>query len=105
MFLVFVNLCICFAVLTRPRLLAMDPTDQAIFIELFLGGILMLLVDFNALQTVGMWMAIRAQRQQRAVLGTLGRVMLVPWAGILLVVFLSRAFNISQIGFATVLAL
>lgn len=104
--LVFVNLCMSLAVLVRPRQLSMSPTDQAIFVELFLGGVVTLFVDFNALQTVGMWVALRTRRQQRAVLGTLGRVMLAPWTGILLLVFLgmTRTLNPSEGGLATIFA-
>jgi len=98
MVLLLVNLCMCLAALTFPRHLEMGTTDQALFLELFLGGILALFADFKALQTVGMWMALRARRHHRAVLGTLGRVMLVPWVGIFLWVFLmvTDAFRPSE---------
>ncbi len=58
----------------------------------------MLFVDFKALQTVGTWMALRARKHQRAVLGTLARVMLAPWAAAFLWVFLnvSRAVSPSE---------
>jgi hypothetical protein len=93
--LLFVNVCMCLAVLAHPRGLYVQARDQAIFTGLFLGGILALVVDFSALQTVGIWMALRARSQPRAVLGTLGRVMLVPWAAFFLLVFLTitRAFS------------
>ena len=63
--------------------------------------------DFRALETVGMWMALRARKHQRAVLGTLARVMLVPWAGLFLWVFLmvTNAFNPSEDEFAIILVL
>ena len=105
--LLLVNAGMCMAVLARPKQLQMNSTEQAIFLELFLGGILMLYVDFKAFQTVGMWMALRAHKHHRAVLGTLGRVMLVPWAGVFLVVFLTltRSFGGSESGLAMVFAL
>lgn len=87
--LVLVNVCMGAVVLTCRHQLSMDATDQAIFLELFGGGIVVMLVDFKALQRVGMWMALRARKHQRAVLGTLGRVMVMPWAGMFLWVFLS----------------
>ena len=107
MVLLLVNLCMCLVVLSYPKPLSMRPTDQAVFMELFLGGILLLFVDFKALQTVGMWMALRAPRQQRAVLRTLARVLLLPWAGIFLLVFLimTRAFSPSESELAGVFAL
>src|ERR1019366_4250502 len=75
-------------------------------LELFLGGILMLFMDFRALQTVGMWLALRARKQHRAVLGTLGRVMLAPWAGVFLLVFLMsvRRVGPSEVGIAGIFA-
>jgi hypothetical protein len=96
--LLFVNAGMCLAVLARPKQLQMSASDQAIFIELFLGGVISVFTDFSALQTVGMWMALRARKQHRAVLGTLGRVMFVPWGGVFLLVFLGAtgAFSPSE---------
>jgi len=97
--LLLVNAGMCLAVLARPKQLSMSSTDQAIFLEIFLGGTLVLFLDFKTLQTVGTWMALRARRHHRAVLGTLGRVMLVPWAGVFMLVFLvmTRTFQPSEI--------
>jgi hypothetical protein len=105
--LLLVNAGMCLATLARPKELKMSPKDQAIFLELFLGGILALFVDFKALQTVGMWMALRTRKHHRAVLGTLGRVMLVPWVGIFLLVFLAitRSFGPSESALVTTFAL
>lgn len=103
-----VNVCMCLAVMTRSESLKMSPRDQAVFVEIFLGGTLVLWADFRALQTVGMWRALRAGRQHRAVLGTMGRVMLVPWAGVFLLVFLTyltRTLSGSEGEVAVVLAL
>ena len=106
MFLLLVNLCMCLAVLLRPRHVSMTSREQVIFMELFLGGVLMLFMDFRAIQTVGMWLALRARKQHRAVLGTLGRVMLVPWVGVFLLAFLTsvRTFNPSEIDLAVIFA-
>ncbi|MCX6929411.1 MAG: hypothetical protein NT154_40280, partial [Verrucomicrobia bacterium] len=73
--LLLVNLCMGLVVLGCPHQLMMSPTDQAVFVEIFLGGMLAVFVDFMAIQWIGIWMSLRAQRQQRAVLGTLSRVM------------------------------
>jgi len=78
----------CAATFVWPTTLSMDAKARATFLELFLGGILMLFLDLKALGTVGMLMALRARRQHRAVLASLGRVMGLPWAAILLVFFL-----------------
>ncbi len=93
--LVLVNVCMCLAVLTWSKPLHMSSTDQHLFVELFAGGILALVCDLRALQAVGIWVALRGRKHQRAVLGTLGRVMLVPWACIFVWVFLTttRAIN------------
>ena len=104
--LLLVNAAMCLAVLVGQKRLAMNASDQAIFLELFLGGVLALHMDFNALHTVGMWMALRARKHNRAMLGTLGRVMLVPWGGIFLLVFLmmTRSFGPSPEGIAIIFA-
>jgi hypothetical protein len=104
--LLLVNVGMCLAVLARPKQLSMNPRDQAVFLELFLGGILALFLDFKALQTVGMWMALRARKHHRAVVGTLGRVMAVSWAGVFLLVFVmvTRAFSPSETELASVFA-
>jgi hypothetical protein len=86
--LLVINLCFCAGVLLVPERLYIASREQGIFLELFLGGILMLLLDFKALSTVGMLMALRYQRHNRAALVTLGRIMGIPWAAIFLIVFL-----------------
>lgn len=59
-------------------------TQQVILIfELCIGGIAMLFLDFYALSWVGMWMALVSPRHQRAVIGTVGRVVIFPWVAIL----------------------
>jgi hypothetical protein len=107
MVLLLVNVCLCLAVVSRPGQLHMNARDQALFLELFVGGIVVLFVDFWALHTVGMCMAVRARKHHRAVLGTLGRMMLVPWAGIFLWVFLmmTRASGTSESELAMIFAL
>jgi hypothetical protein len=86
--LLFVNFGMCLAVWFFPENLSMRGRDQAVFTELFLGGALVLLSDFWALGRVGMPLALRARRHQRAVLATCLRVLAVPWAAIFLLIFL-----------------
>ena len=90
--LLLVNAGMCLVVLSGQQFSA---TDRVLFLELFLGGMLVALMDCKALQTVGVWMALRNRKHQRAVLGALARVMLPPWAGIFLWVFLSMTRAIS----------
>jgi hypothetical protein len=85
--LVFVNLAMSSATILFSEQLSMNGSALAMFQELFFGGILALVLDFKTLGHVGMWMALRANRHHRAVLGTLGRVLLPSWAGIFLMVF------------------
>lgn len=66
----------------------MDREFRTMFRTIFLGGALLLLADFRALSWVGMLMALRAKNHARAVLATLGRVLLPPWAGIFFFVML-----------------
>ena len=58
------------------------PEERLVFRTLFLGGALVLLLDFRALSWTGMFMAMRSKSHSRAVLSTVGRVLLPPWAGI-----------------------
>src|SRR5262249_36048646 len=100
--LVLMNLAMFLAVLVFSRHLDMDRGDQAIFAELFLGGIVCLFADFRAFTLVGMWMALQSKRHPRAVLGTLLRVMGVPWVAVFLLVFLtmnSRGVSRGAVGF------
>lgn len=49
-----------------------------------LGGAVLVVSDFYALVWLSLRMALQGRRHHRAVLGTLGRVMLAPWAAIFL---------------------
>src|SRR5262249_18453958 len=82
------NTCLCLAVVLFRRELQIGERDVPLFLEVFLGGALMLFLDFNTLGTVGIWMALRAKRPSRAILATIGRVLFLPWAAIFLMVFL-----------------
>jgi hypothetical protein len=88
-----VNFGMCLAVWIVPRRLWMSGREAAIFTELFLGGALVLLADLWALGKVGMPMALRAKRHQRAVLATCLRVLAVPWAAVFLLIFLMINFK------------
>jgi len=62
----------------------------ATFTLILLGGAVLLLVDFNALGWVGMRTALDGGRHHRAVMATLGRVMLGPWLAVF--IFMSLGF-------------
>ena len=80
-----------FWLLTGPNPLRMDSEAACVFCVLFLGGAVMLLVDFYALNWIGMWMAMRTKRHHRAVLATLARAMLVSWLAILFFMLIASA--------------
>jgi hypothetical protein len=82
-----VNLMLFLVVLFLPDRLHMHGRDQAIFCELFLGGALMLFLDFYAFQQLGIWLGLKAKRHHRAVAGSLLRIMGLPWLAAFLITF------------------
>ncbi len=85
-----VNASMCFTTFASSNL-SMDGSDRAVFFELFLGGVVTLLLDFRTIGKTGVVMALRAKNHNRAILATLVRIMLPPWIGILLIVFVLRS--------------
>jgi hypothetical protein len=51
------------------------------------GTMVVLITDFYALGWLGMWTGLRARQHHRAILGTIARVLLVPWLLYLLMGF------------------
>jgi len=88
-----VNLAMMATVLIFSKRLHMDGEDKVVFSELFLGGILMLVLDFRTLGWVGMWTGLKAKRHHRAVMGATGKVMGLPWLAVFLLVFLGRGLH------------
>jgi hypothetical protein len=93
--LVALNAALIFTVLCFPGPLAMDGEDQMIFCELFLGGVLLLLLDFAALSWAGMWYGI-TRTGVRAVAITVLKVMGIPW--LLIVLLMSAQPRVSETG-------
>ncbi|MCI0536223.1 MAG: hypothetical protein L0Z50_13435 [Verrucomicrobiales bacterium] len=58
---------------------------------MFLAGMLVLILDLATLRWVGMWLAISQSNLNRVLLGTMWRVLLLPWV-ICLLLFSSVAF-------------
>jgi ABC-type transport system involved in cytochrome c biogenesis permease component len=69
----------------RPNPLHINGSDRDVFVGLFGGGFMLLMADAYALRWVGMWMGLRARGHHRAILGTLGRILLLPWLAVLLI--------------------
>jgi ABC-type transport system involved in multi-copper enzyme maturation permease subunit len=91
--LVVVNLALCAAVMVDSGPLHMGAPDRGIFLEIFIGGIVMLIADFHALGWVGMWQGLTKTKHHRAVLGTLGRVLGGCWLATFLVFFIGPHFH------------
>jgi len=92
-----VNLAMSATTLVFSGPLVMRGKDLLMFQGVLCGGISVLWLDFKAIGTVGMWMALRTPRHHWAVMHTLARVMVPAWAAIFLVVFfLSTPRGISQ---------
>jgi ABC-type transport system involved in cytochrome c biogenesis permease component len=53
--------------------------DESLFMVVILGNMTVLLTDFAALGWVGMWTGLRARNHPRAILGTLLRILILPW--------------------------
>jgi len=77
--LIVVNLMMELACMVFYKHLHMDHGVFAIFSMFFLGGIVVLLFDFRAIQWVGLWRALRSRTHLRATFATLASVELLPW--------------------------
>ncbi len=69
----------------------MGTSDRWIFTIIFVCGILALFADSFALSWIGIEMGLRGKRQHRAVLATLGRVLLPNWLCAFLLVFVAQS--------------
>jgi len=84
--------------------LGMGTSDRWIFTIIFVCGILALFADSFALSWIGIEMGLRGKRQHRAVLATLGRVLLPNWLGAFLLVFVGLSgVQISQTGWVNLI--
>jgi hypothetical protein len=91
--LLLLNLALCWLVVSDPKPLDINGRDLGIFLELFAGGAVMLVVDFYALGWVGMWRGLNATKHHRAVVGTMLRVMGIPWLFVFMFVFMRIGFR------------
>jgi len=88
--LVLLNLSLI-ALIHTSDALDMGTSDRRIFTGIFLGGIVALFADSFAVSWIGMEMGLRGKRQPRAVLATLGRVLLPNWLCAFLLVFVAHS--------------
>lgn len=84
-----VNVVMMTAAFVFPKELQMEWRDQALFGEMFLGGILAVFVDFYGLSWVGMWRGLTMRQHHRAVLVTIVEVM-GPSLGVFFLMFFLR---------------
>ena len=68
--------------------LDMSNRERPIFVGIFAGGLVVLVLDVWAMSWVGLEQSLRCRRHHWAVLATLGRIMLAPWVAVFLFVFL-----------------
>lgn len=99
-----VNLAMAAAVIACDEQLHMSSTDQIIFVELYLGGLLILPLDMRALIRTGARKALRTRKQQLAALKTVATVMLPPWVGIFFLVLLLPGLRLQAAGLTFVFA-
>jgi ABC-type transport system involved in multi-copper enzyme maturation permease subunit len=60
--------------------------------RIVLVNMIMLVVDLMALGWVGMWLGLTARNLNRAILGTIGRVLILPWAVFYVAMFALHIF-------------
>jgi ABC-type transport system involved in multi-copper enzyme maturation permease subunit len=87
------NVVLGATVIFNGRGLQIPGDDLTTFLELFIGGLLTLVADFYALCWVGMWRGLKTGKHARAVVGTVGRVMFLPWLVIFLLMILQPNIN------------
>jgi len=63
--------------------------EAGLFTFILSVGAVLLWTDYAALTQSAMWAALRTRHPARAVLNSIGRIMFVPWAGLLLLYFIA----------------
>ncbi len=77
--------------------LAEDPDPQGSYLWLYLAGMSMFVLDLLALYWIGMWQALSAKNQSRAISTSLARVMVFPWVLIALVLLFGALLSMGGI--------
>jgi hypothetical protein len=98
------NAALISAVFGFPGPLNMNHDDKWIFTELFLGGVVALLADFEALLWVGLWHGLSKRQAYKAVILTAAQLMGPSWLIIFFLIYLQRNFR-SELGVAMIFAL
>ncbi len=66
-----------------PNPIGMNTRELPMFVGIYSGGIVLLVMDVHALVRMAMWTSLTARRHNRAILAALGRVMGPSWAAVL----------------------
>ena len=77
-------------------LMSRKNNHDPVSVIIFLGNMVVLLTDFNALGWVGMWAGLRSRQHHRAVLITLARILFLPW--LLIILMAVTNFNGGSVG-------
>ncbi len=71
----------------------LDEGSRALWVWVYVAGMVSLVADVAALHWTGMWQALTARNPQRAVMGSMARILVLPWLGmalaLLIIVFAS----------------
>ncbi len=71
-------------------------SDGGVSGVVFVGNILVMMSDFLALNWIGMWTGLRARQHYRAVLGSLARVLVLPWIAYFLILMLAAGKSVGN---------
>jgi ABC-type transport system involved in multi-copper enzyme maturation permease subunit len=63
---------------------SMDEESRALWVSVYAAAMISLVADAAALHWIGMWLALKARNSQRAILGAIARVLLLPWIALAL---------------------
>ncbi|HXP60655.1 MAG TPA: ABC transporter permease subunit [Dongiaceae bacterium] len=75
----------------------LDADSRAFSVWVYVAAMISLVADVAALHWTGMWQALTARSPQRAVVGTMARILALPWLGMALaVLIIGLAATVSQ---------
>ena len=75
----------------------LDEGSRALCVSICVAAMISLVADVAALHWTGMWQALTARNPQRAVMGSMARILVLPWLGMALaLLIIPLAYSISQ---------
>jgi ABC-type transport system involved in cytochrome c biogenesis permease component len=94
--LVIINLAMIGFMVVFRQPLQMSAEVVVVFTLFFLGGVVLLWVDFKALGWLGLWMGLRGLRHHRAALNTWSQILVPPWVVAFLFIFVAAQGGVSR---------